>query len=157
LFIKSPFRLNPLTKNFADGGSYLRIPNLFKLNGLMFEYPCPSYGNDGEWDAFAERGDVLGCAFGHDHVNSFVVNYKGVDMIQTPGSTYSSYGKDIMRGVRLLVIDENDPWSYETEMITAAELGQKDGSSLPSITGKSAFQYSFFNLLSKMLYFIMEL
>jgi predicted MPP superfamily phosphohydrolase len=157
LFIKSPFRLNKLTKNFADGSSYLYIPNLIKLNGMMFEAPCPSYGNDGEWDTFVERGDVLGCAFGHDHINSFVVKYRGVDLIQTPGSSFRSYGKDIIRGVRLLTIDENDPWSYETEVLTAAELAQKDGSKIPEITGKSAFRYSFFSILSKILFFIMEL
>ena len=157
LFFKAPFSLGKATKNFADGSHYFYIPNLFKLNGLMNEMPCPPYGNDGEWDAFVERKDVLGCAFGHDHINSFVVDYKGVDMIQTPGSTYNSYGDDLVRGVRIINLDENNPWTYETHVLTAAELAQKDGSKIPSITGTSVSKYSFLNIVSKVLFFIMDL
>lgn len=155
LFFKSPFNLGKAVKSFHGGARYFYVPNLFKLDGIMFEAPCPSYGNDGEWDAFVERGDVLGCAFGHDHINSFVVNHKGVDMIQTPGATYNSYGNDIVRGVRILTIDENDPWTYETYVLTAAQLAQIEGSKLPEITGKSVFRYSAVNMLSKFLFFIM--
>ncbi len=36
----------------------------------------------------------------------------------------------MVRGVRLFAINENDPWNYDTEMLTASELALKDGSKI---------------------------
>ena len=67
----------------------------------------------------AERGDVLAITSGHDHVNKFTVNMEnGIDIIQTPGMSYQSYGADNVRGFRVFTLDENDPWAYETETYT---------------------------------------
>ncbi|NMP38378.1 MAG: metallophosphoesterase family protein [Clostridiales bacterium] len=133
LYFESPNNTNlgGATKNFEDGASVGYLPQLDKYEGYILEPGCPSMKNFGEWDAFIERGDVLGCAIGHDHVNSFVADVKGVDIIQTPGCTWNSYGNDFVRGARVLTLDESDLWSYETKVITAAELAAKSGSKIP--------------------------
>lgn len=129
-FCKMSRKCGILTRDFNDGTSYFALPDLCRLDGLMFELPCPSSDNDGQWDAFVERGDVLGCAFGHDHVNCYIQNYRGIDIIQTPSASFQSYCNNMVRGVRLFTINENDPWNYDTEMLTASELALKDGSKI---------------------------
>ncbi|HZK38523.1 MAG TPA: metallophosphoesterase [Clostridia bacterium] len=155
-YFKTP-KLGKLTKNFCDGTSYGVVPNLFKIDGIIQEGPCPSLDNEGQWDAFVERGDVLGCVFGHDHVNSFVVDFKGVDIIQCPGVSYNSYGNTNVRGATLFTIDESKPFEYEKELITAASLAVKDGSALPGLDGYSKWDYIFANIGRKMIVIIMKM
>ena len=130
IFFESPFNFGNLTNNFADGSSYTYIPNLTKFDGVIFEQSCPSYGNDGQWDAMVQGGDVLGLVVGHDHVNSFVANVNGVDLIQTPSVTYNSYYTELYQGARIIELNEEDPWNYETYMLTANELALQEGSKL---------------------------
>jgi len=133
-----PSFLGFMGRSFENGNAYSFVPVFTRIkSGFIFEPPCPSVDNDGQWDAFVERGDVLGCVFGHDHVNSFIAEYNGIDAIMTPGITSESYSNDMLRGGRIITIDENDPWNYETEMLHFHALALKEGSLLPEITGKS--------------------
>ncbi len=140
MFYQSPFNLGSLTNNFADGTSYTFIPNLTKYDGIIFEQSCPSYGNDGQWDAMVNGGDVLGLVVGHDHVNNFIINVDGVDLIQTPAITYNSYYTELYQGARVIEINEEDPWNYETYMVTANELAQVEGSQLNEIGGRDNYK-----------------
>ena len=65
---------------------------------------------------FIENGNVLGVVSGHDHKNSFVIPYKSLDIIQSPASSFGSYG-DMNRGARVFVLDEKDTSTYETDVI----------------------------------------
>jgi len=133
-----PSFLGFMGRSFENGNAYSFVPVFTRIkSGFIFEPPCPSVDNDGQWDAFVERGDVLGCVFGHDHVNSFIAEYNGIDAIMSPGITSESYSNDMLRGGRIITIDENDPWNYETEMLHFHALALKEGSLLPEITGKS--------------------
>ncbi len=153
-YFKTP-NLGKLTKNFCDGTSYGVVPNLFKIDGIIQEGPCPSLDNEGQWDAFVERGDVLGCVSGHDHVNSFIVNFKGVDIIQCSGVSYNSYGNTNVRGATLFTLDESKPFEYEKQLITAASLAVKDGSALPGLDGYSKADYIFATIGNKIILIIM--
>ncbi|MCL2512849.1 MAG: metallophosphoesterase family protein [Oscillospiraceae bacterium] len=82
------------------------------LPGYLGEWPCPSNTNSGQLAAAVETGDIIGFVFGHDHVNDFIVNVSGIDLIQSPGITYNSYGDDAVRGFRVIAVDEDG--SYET-------------------------------------------
>ena len=82
----------------------------------LLETPCPPKYSNGQADAFIEYGNVLGIAVGHDHKNSFVIPYKGLDIIQTPTASFGSYG-DHNRGARIITLDENDLNEYETRMV----------------------------------------
>ena len=133
-----PSFLGAIGRSFANGNAYSFVPVFTRIkSGFIFEPPCPSPDNEGQWDAFVERGDVLGCVFGHDHVNSFIAEYDGIDAIMTPGITSESYKDDMLRGGRIITIDENDPWNYETEMLHFHALALKEGSLIPEVTGQS--------------------
>lgn len=81
--------------------------------GQLREYPCPPYFNNGQYDAMLETGDVLATVSGHDHENTFEIDYKGIKIINTPTIGFNAYN-DINVGSRVFVIDENEPESFET-------------------------------------------
>ncbi len=130
IFVQSDVNLGDLTINFQDGTSYSFIPDVSKYNGYLFEHSCPSYGNDGQWDAMVNGGDVLGLVVGHDHVNNFIADCNGIDLIMTPGCTYSSYYNNMIQGARVIEINEENPWEYSTYNLTSSQLSQEDGSLL---------------------------
>lgn len=89
--------------------------------GELNETPCPPRYSNGQFDAILERGDVMAMFFGHDHVNSFELTHEGVGLYNTPGVGFQSYN-GWNEGVRIITLDENDPWSFETEVITYFDL-----------------------------------
>jgi len=82
--------------------------------GVLAEAPCPSATNAGQFTAMKNQGDVVAMFFGHDHVNTFEVAYQGIDLVNSPGITFGSYGSEV-RGCREIVISETDPRNYETK------------------------------------------
>lgn len=90
--------------------------------GFMLESPASPDVNTGEFEAMSERGDVLGIYVGHDHNNSFVVKYKGVDLGYTQGAGFNVYGPGESRGVRIFELDETAPREYKTHTATFKEL-----------------------------------
>lgn len=89
--------------------------------GELREYPCPPYYNNGQFDAMLEMGDVLATVSGHDHENSFEIDYKGIKIINTPTVGFNAYN-DINVGSRVFVIDENDPENFETYCLTYTDV-----------------------------------
>ncbi len=85
--------------------------------GWLLEYPCPPYYNNGQFDALVKQGDVLAMLFGHDHTNTFIVTYKGIDLVATPKAEYSSIC-DGQKGVRVIELKEADTSTYETKVLT---------------------------------------
>lgn len=90
------------------------------LRDFMHESPAAPYKNVGQIDAFLEKGEVLGVYVGHDHINSFVSNYKGIDLGYTQGAGFNVYGPGYKRGVRIFNVSENG--TYETKTLTFDEL-----------------------------------
>ena len=86
------------------------------VEGQLWENPCPPEYTNGQFDAMLAQGDVVAMFFGHDHKNNFVLNNQGIDLVNTPGVGFSSYG-DINRGARVIDLDVNDLSTYETEHI----------------------------------------
>ncbi len=84
--------------------------------GVMHENPCPPHYSNGQFQAFLQQGDVIATVSGHDHVNDFVVPFKGIDIINTPGAGFSSYNDETV-GSRVFVLDENEPENYETYVL----------------------------------------
>lgn len=98
-------------ESISRGDKYLTLPE--GVEGHLHESPCPPNYSNGQFAAFKQQGDVLATVSGHDHVNSFVVPYEGIDIVNTPGVGFSSYNDETV-GSRVFVIDENDPENYET-------------------------------------------
>ena len=111
------------TDDYAEGYSMMKpnavytIPEKYRDEDTFLSETCcsPEYSN-GQIQAMIENGNVLGIASGHDHKNSFVIPYKGVDIIQTPTVGFGSYG-DNNRGARLITLNEDDLSEYETDVI----------------------------------------
>lgn len=97
-----------------------------RANGFAFEYAETTEKDFGQLDALREKGDVCALVFGHDHLNNFTSEINGVNIIQTPGASFRSYGNEISRGVRVFEIDEKDPSSFSTYTIGYFDLFGKN-------------------------------
>lgn len=104
----------------GKGRYYLPDPARI-FTGEALEAPCPSSRNNGLFDAFGQNDDVFLVLSGHDHVNSFIGNLRGVDIASVPGSTFTGYGSDDARGVRLFRFSEHNVKDYETTVIRFAD------------------------------------
>ncbi len=141
-------------RTFEDGTAFSDRINRKAYDGYLRETPCPSVMDDGQWAAFAERGDVLGCVTGHDHVNNFVARYDGVDLIQTSSAGHRAYGDLLARGVRVITIDENDPWTYETHTVYESDLAMRLQSKIPSATFIPRFVYAICRAITRLVEWI---
>ena len=91
----------------------------------MGEVPCsePLESHTGQYQAWLEKGDIVGAWFGHDHVNNFYGRTDdGIMMGYNGGTGFSVYGRGDDRSARIFVIDENAPADYETYEVTFEEL-----------------------------------
>lgn len=125
LFYESIFDLGELGRNF-NGKHYSFLPKTENFTGQLFEYPCPGYYNCGQFDAMVKQGNVLGIFSGHDHVNSYETERDGVWIINTPGATYHSYGNDLVRGSRLITINEKDTSTFSNRIVTVNDAAIAD-------------------------------
>lgn len=158
IFLPSDIELGEATINFQDGTTYTVIPDMTQYEGYLFEKACPSYGNDGQWDAMVAGGDVLGVVCGHDHLNGFIANCDGIDMIMTPGCTYDSYYSNMIQGARVIELDETKPTEYSTYLVTANELAQNPESNLGHHdSGRTELSYNFFYYFEKIFGFFIEI
>ena len=86
--------------------------NKVNPTGFMKESPADPMTNGGQFDAMAEKGDVVGIYFGHDHINSFNGKVRGIDVGYTQGAGFHIYGPGLDRGVRIISL--NDDGTFET-------------------------------------------
>ncbi len=84
--------------------------------GSLLEAPAVAAQDSMQFEKMVEQGDVKAMFTGHDHKNDFVVSYMGIDLSTTPAAGFGGYGAD-NRGVRVIVLDENNTDTYETETI----------------------------------------
>lgn len=116
---------------------YVLDPHNSRVGDFMLESPAAPFKNSGEVDAFFEKKEVLGLYVGHDHNNSFVANYKGIDLGYAQGAGFNVYGPGYKRGVRIFDIDENG--TYETRTVTFGELCGKEVKNMPKF---AAYTYA---------------
>ena len=67
-----------------------------------------------EFGVLKSDGGVLALAVGHDHNNSFVAPYEGIDLIYTQGAGFRVYGPYLERGVRIFTLHKDAPAKYDT-------------------------------------------
>ena len=112
----------------GPGGKHYKLDSK-KAKGYAFEYPNSDVNkvtDSGLLEAVKSRSDVCGMVFGHDHLNSFVGEIDGINIVQTPGASFRSYGNMVSRGVRVFTIDENDTSAFETYTISYFDLFGKN-------------------------------
>lgn len=156
LFYESDISMGELTYNFNDGSVYSYIPKIETFDGYIFEKSCPGNGSDGQWDAMKAGGDVLALVVGHDHVNSFVADINGIDLVQTPGATYHSYYNKMLQGARIIELDEGDLDSYYTYELTSSFLATQSGSTITDTDSRSEASYTISNIMLPIFDMFME-
>lgn len=122
MFPKAYIKIPYLTETYGNRTYSVVNPDTSTFKGHYFEAPSPGVYNYGETDTMISRGDVLGILVGHDHVNSYEANYSGMKLINTPGASFNAYGNQFVRGSRLITIKEDNPWEFESEVITVNDL-----------------------------------
>ncbi len=115
--------------NGEDGKWYYLDPEYAEKGSILMEHPCPGEYDSQQMELFEQQGDVLGVFVGHDHVNDYIINTtlknakgESIDIVNTPGCTFSSYGDKLVRGCRIIDLDEKDLWKYETSTPTFLEV-----------------------------------
>jgi len=98
----------------VGAGKYYLPDSEMIFTGDVNEPPCPSSSNNGLFDAFMNNGDVFLAVNGHDHTNSYIGSLHGIDLANAPGSSFTSYGDEDTRGVRLFRFTEHNVKNYET-------------------------------------------
>ena len=93
------------------GKWYILNPDKVNKNGFMKESPADPMENSGEFAAMAEKGDVKGIYFGHDHNNSFNGKVCGIDLGYTQGAGFHVYGPGKDRGVRMINLKKDGTYS----------------------------------------------
>ena len=154
LFISSSSGGAGKTFEDIDGNEkyYTYLPKLGSIQeGFLLEYPCPNYRDYGQLAAIKEAGDVVAVFSGHDHTNSYKINVDGIDIINTPGCTYHSYGSTLNRGVRVIDLDEKNLSTYSTFVYMVAEQALKDGSTLSTLGDISKAEATFTVIGAKLL------
>lgn len=106
-----------------------RAVSKHNIVGERNEAECPGPFNSGLFNAFLERGDIRGYFVGHDHVNTYVGNYYGVELGYGPGTGFGAYGlpgddRNRLRGARVFELDENHAGIYKsTRLVFAKDFG----------------------------------
>lgn len=89
---------------------------------FMLEPPSIPDVNTGEFEAMKEKGDVFAIFVGHDHKNSFVGTYDGIDLGYTPSCGFNVYGEGTKRAVRVFEFSEENPADYKTRTLSFRNL-----------------------------------
>lgn len=97
---------------------YLLDEEKMRHTGIFLEPPSIPDIDTGEFKAMREKNDVFAMYVGHDHSNSFVGTYDGVDLGYTPGCGFNVYGPGVERGVRVLEFNEENPREYTTQVLS---------------------------------------
>lgn len=106
-----------------DGKYFIINPEAAEINprSFMGETPSIPAENSGEFDAWCEKGEVVGAFFGHDHNNSFIGELNGIKLGYTQGCGFNVYGPGLRRGVRILEFYESSA-DFSTYTLTAEDL-----------------------------------
>lgn len=87
--------------------------------------------NSGIYAAAQARGDIRGMYCGHDHINTYMGNYFGIELGYGPGTGFGTYGladgtpkQHTLRGARVFEFNANDAAVYTgTRTVFAKDLG----------------------------------
>lgn len=149
LYPKLPFNVG---KDYTiNGTTYFPVPFFSRHTGIILEPCSPSFNSVGQFDACAETG-VIATFHGHDHVNDFTTNYKGVHIVNIPTVGGQAYSDAISRGVGLITLDENDLTDFEYKTMYMFDMALEEESKLLECEGaKSEAYYKFIRFFRKFL------
>ena len=105
---------------------YRNVMQAGKFTGEKNEECGCSSINSGLFAAALERGDVKGIFVGHDHINTLVGDWYGIELGYAGNVGYGTYGlngkddaeKNRLRGGRIFTLQESDPANFSTRYVT---------------------------------------
>ena len=149
LYPKLPFNIG---KDYTiNGTTYFPVPFFSRHTGVILEPCSPSFNSVGEFDVCVETG-VIATFHGHDHVNDFTTNYKGIDIVNIPTVGCQAYSDAISRGVGLITLDESDLTTFEFKMLYMFDMAlEEDSQLLECENARSAAYYKMVRLFRKFL------
>ena len=92
-----------------------------KYGSLEEAVCCPDY-NSGFFQVIDDLDYTTGMYFGHDHVNNFIINYKGVDFAYGVKATDRVYYGESKLGGRVITLHADHSTTYEDYYHTYAEV-----------------------------------
>lgn len=101
----------------------LLVPRADALQGGRLREPisCPDE-NTGEVDALVEEGSFFALYCGHNHKNTLICRYHGMDLGYAPTTGFGAYGPGLDRAARAFSFSADDPAAYTTQLLTYREL-----------------------------------
>jgi len=76
------------------------------------EKPCNPEFNSGFFNVIEKKGSTKGMYFGHDHINNFIVHYRGVDFGYGIKATDRVYYEEPLLGGRVITIKDDHSLEY---------------------------------------------
>lgn len=115
----------------SDDSGHAAAAERHGIVGVKNEGVYTGLFNSGIYAAAFERGDVLGMYSGHDHINTYMGNYYGIELGYGPGTGFGPYGlndgtwdQHTLRGARVFELNENSKRVYDgTRLVFAKDLG----------------------------------
>ena len=96
-----------------------------KNDNYVGEAPCSEIENaaGNEYEAWLEKGDVIGAFFAHDHVNHFIMETdEHIIMGYNGGTGFAAYGRGAHRSLRVYEFNENDVKNYTIDSVYYDEI-----------------------------------
>jgi 3',5'-cyclic AMP phosphodiesterase CpdA len=78
---------------------------VFEYTGERNEKICSSNIDSNLFETVIERGDIKAIVTGHDHVNDYMYNYKGVKLASSPNFSDLTYTSAEVQGARVFDLD----------------------------------------------------
>ena len=115
----------------SDEAGHAEAVRRHGIEGVRHEDNYTGLFNSGIYAAAFERGDIRGIYCGHDHINTYMGNYYGIELGYGPGTGFGTYGLNdgtldthTLRGARVFDLNENTEGVYErTFLVFAKDLG----------------------------------
>jgi len=132
LLLKKTCVLNPYhTRGSCSWEKSCFVPNEKILRGYVGEGPCTPDINNGQFDSWKAQGDILAALFGHDHMNDFIGLHEGIYLLQNKCAGFHIYGDGLKQGVRSVILNEQNPRTFQTRMVRYREFFGTDRKSIP--------------------------
>jgi hypothetical protein len=101
---------------------YAELAQTGKYIGAHGESECVPYVNSGLLSAMLDRGDVKRICTGHDHVNNYIGNWRGIHLSYAGVAGFHAYphtppsdpSNDKCRCCRLFAFHQDEPWGFQS-------------------------------------------
>ena len=91
----------PLVENRTAYNNVNNSEIVYEFTGGVNENMCPSEVDTNLLETIFELGDVKAIVTGHDHVNDYMINYKGVKLTSSPNLSDLTYFTASLQGSRI--------------------------------------------------------